>query len=704
VFATLTALATTHPRRVVAVAVLVAVVAAGAGSSVADRLDPYSADDPRTESVRADRLLEGTGQGAGVDVVALVDTPRGAASPEGRARVAQVARALRAEPGVGRVATFEEAGRGLLALDGRSSYVAASFRPGADEVETGKRLINRLGDEPGLRLGGSGIAAPQVQEQTSKDLARAELFVFPLLLGLSLLFFRSVVAALLPLLVGGMAIVLTMLGLRVGSELGSISVFALNVVTGLGLGLAIDYSLFMVSRYREELARVGPGAEAIRRTLASAGRTVLFSSLTVAAALGSLLLFPQRFLHSMGIGGMMVALLAGGVALLVLPAVLALLGPRVNALAPRRLQRAADADARPAQSGAWYRLSRAVMRRPGTVAVGAATLLIALGTPFLGIKLTAIDASVLPPSASARQVDDALKREFDVRRTTPITLVARTAPGPELDRYLDRVRAVPGVLEVSRSRPAGEGLTVVDVVPAAGALSDSSQQAVRDVRALDPPFGVLSRGSTAALVDLKASLADHLPAALALLMGTTIVVLFLMTGSVVLPIKALVMNLLTLSAAFGVLVLVFQDGRLEGLLGYTSQGALEATQPVFLFAVAFGLSTDYGVFLLARIKETRDAGAPNEQAVATGLERTGRIVTAAALLFCVAVGAFATSQIVFLKELGVGTALAVLIDATIVRALLVPALMKLLGRWNWWAPRPLARLHSRIGLHEGAPA
>jgi uncharacterized membrane protein YdfJ with MMPL/SSD domain len=702
-FAALTRLATGRPKRVVGAAVLLAVAAAVAGSSVADRLDPYAADDPSTESVRADALLERAGVGAGIDVVALVDTPGGAGSPAGRERVREVARELRADADVGRVVTFEQGGRALVARDGRSTYVAASLRAGADENDAGERLIERLGDERGLTLGGFAVASPQVNEQVSKDLARAELLAFPLLFLLSFLFFRSVVAALLPLFVGGMAIVLTMLGLRVGSEFGSISVFALNVTTGLGLGLAIDYSLFMVSRYREEIAQVGPGAEAIRRTLATAGRTVLFSSLTVAAALGSLLLFPQRFLYSMGIGGMMVAVLAGGVALLVLPAVLAVLGPRVNALAPRRLQRAAEADARPARSGAWYRLSRAVMRRPGTIAAGAAALLIAMGIPFLGIKLTAVDAGVLPESSSARQVDAALKRDFDVRRTTPITLVARTAPGPALDRYLDRVREVPGVLEVSPPRRAG-GLTLADAVPRGDVHGDGSQRAVRDIRGLDPPFEVLSRGQTATLVDLKHSLADHLPGALAVLMGATLVVLFLMTGSVVLPIKALVMNVLTMSAAFGILVLVFQDGRLEGLLDYTSQGALEATQPIFLFAVAFGLSTDYGVFLLARIKEARDSGMPNDEAVAVGLERTGRIVTAAALLFSVAVGAFATSQIVFIKELGVGTALAVLIDATIVRALLVPSLMKLLGEWNWWAPRPLARLHARFGLREGAPA
>src|ERR687895_1147248 len=454
VFAALTSLAARRAKRVVIAAVLVVGAAAVAGSSVADRLDPYAADDPATESVRADAVLERAGVGAGVDVVALVDTSGGVASPEARARVGEVARGLRADPDVARVVTFEQGGRALVARDGRSTYVAGSLRPGADENDAGERLIDRFEGEPGVTLGGFAVASPQVNEQVSEDLARAELLAFPLLFLLSFLFFRSVVAALLPLLVGGMAIVLTFLGLRIGSEFGSISVFALNVTTGLGLGLAIDYSLFIVSRYREELAKVGPGVEAIRRTLATAGRTVLFSSLTVAAALGALLLFPQRFLYSMGIGGMMVAVWGGAVALLVLPAVLALLGPRVNALAPRRLQRAAEAEARPAQSGAWYQLSRAIMRRPGTIAVTSAAVLIAMGIPFLGIKLTAVDASVLPEASSARQVDTALKQDFDVRRTTPITLVARTEPGPALDRYLDRVREVPGVLELSPPRRA----------------------------------------------------------------------------------------------------------------------------------------------------------------------------------------------------------------------------------------------------------
>jgi uncharacterized membrane protein YdfJ with MMPL/SSD domain len=692
-------LAIPRPRRILAAAFVLAAVAIAASTSLSDRLAPFAADDPQTESVQAGQLLERAGVNAGVDVVALVKTPDGATSRSGRAQTRAVAAELRAAPDIGSVVTAGEGGRSMIAADGRSTYVVASFRSGVDDIAAAQRVLDRLEDRQGVLLGGSAIARAQVNDQTAKDLKKAEMVVFPLLFALSLVFFRSVIAALLPLLVGGLSILLTMLGLRIGSSFGDISIFALNVVSGLGLGLGVDYSLFVVSRYREELARVGPGPEALRRTMATAGRTVLFSSLTVAAALGSLLLFPQRFLYSMGIGGVMVALLAGLVALLVLPAVLFLLGPRVNALAPRRLQRAAEADARPAQAGAWYRLARAVMRRPGAIAATAATALIALGIPFAGIKFTAVDASVLPTSNSARQVDDALKAGFDSRRTSPITIVAQAPPGPALDRYMAELRAVPGIQALSNPRSQA-GLTLIDAIPQHDALSDQSQQALRDIRALDPPFRALSRGQTASLVDLKSSLADHLPRALIVLASLTVIVLFLMTGSVLLPFKALAMNMLTLSAAFGALVLIFQDGNLEGLLGFTSQGGLEATQPIFLFAVAFGLSTDYGVFLLSRIKEARDSGLSNREAVAVGLERTGRIVTAAALLFCIAIGAFASSQIIFLKELGVGTALAVLIDATIVRALLVPSLMQLLGERNWWAPRPLRRLYSRIGVSE----
>jgi RND superfamily putative drug exporter len=356
-------------------------------------------------------------------------------------------------------------------------------------------------------------------------------------------------------------------------------------------------------------------------------------------------------------------------------------------------------DAAHVQAGPWYRFSRGVMRRPGPVAAFAATLLIVMGLPFLRIEFTGVDAGVLPTDRSARVVQDALDTEFPPGRSQPIYVIARTGDAGAVRDYAGQLRGVRGVDAVAEPEEAG-GIWRIDVVTGSPALSDTAKGVVDDIRATAAPFPIRVGGGTAAFMDQQSSLRGSLPLAIALLCSTTLLILFVMTGSVVLPVKALLMNLLTLSAAFGLLVLIFQDGRLEGLLGFTAQGALESTQPILLFCVAFGLSTDYGVFLLTRIKEARDAGASDRESVAIGLERTGRIVTFAALLFCIAIGAFATSQVVFIKELGVGTALAVLIDAFIVRALLVPSLMALLGRWNWWAPRPLARLHSRLRLGE----
>jgi uncharacterized membrane protein YdfJ with MMPL/SSD domain len=690
---------------VVVAAVLIAIGAGAIGGGVAGKLSSFGADDPASESYKAAaRVADATGLDTNPGLIALVDTGGPVDSAAGRAKVAQVARLLRSDRDVGRVVTaFDGGGGDLIAKDGRSTYVATTFKDDTGEDAT-KRLRKPLDRIQGVKVGGGEVAEIDVNEIVSEDLARAELMAFPLLFLLSFWIFRSLVAAALPLVVGGISIVLTMLGLTVAAEGVDISVFALNLVTGLGLGLAIDYSLFIVSRYREELAVHGPGATALRNTLNTAGRTVMFSSLTVAAALASLLVFPQKFLYSMGIGGVLVALSAAAVALIVLPAVLALLGRRVNALAPERLKRANEADARAEETGFWYRLSHFIMRRPGRVAVAAATLMIVLGLPFLRVAFTSVDASVLPPDNEARVVSNALERDFPPNRTTPIYVVAETTSRADLDGYRAQLERLPGAAAVSPPRPLARDVARIDVVSRGGELADSSKQLVDDIRAVDPSFDTLVGGRTAEFIDQRQSIGAHLPLALAIIAVATIVVLFLMTGSVVLPLKAIVMNVLTLSAAFGLLVFIFQDGRLQGVLDYESLGALDLTQPVVLFAVAFGLSTDYGVFLLGRIKEARDRGASDREAVAIGLERTGRIVTAAALLFCVAIGAFATSRIIFIKELGLGTAFAVLLDATIIRALLVPSLMEMLGKWNWWAPRPLRRLHERIGLSDFEPA
>jgi RND superfamily putative drug exporter len=643
---------------VVALAGAFTVVALAVGGTAIGRMQGGSNqfEDPSSESARAwDRLADAAGELPDPGVVAVVD-----GDPD------VVAARLREDDAVARVGVQDD--------------VVLAWFTSDDERADGatKRLLAELGGDPSVVLGGPAVAGRQVADTVESDLKRAELIAFPLVFLLSLWVFRGVVAALLPPLVGLASIATTLLGLRLVVELTDLSVFAVNLVTGLGLGLAIDYSLFMVSRYREELAIGGHTVETLRRTLATAGRTVLFSSLTVAAAMASLLVFPQRFLVSMAIGGTLVALASGAIALLALPALLHLLGPRVNALAPERWRQ-------PPSRGRWAALAAAVMRRPGTVAFSSGGLLVALALPALGVAFTGIDAKTLPSEASAYRVAVLLEERGLRASSSPLNVVLDREPAPEL---VARLGALPGAAGATPAVEVAPRTWRVDVLPRAPSLDPATQRLVREVRAAVPDGTVA--GGAAAFADQQSSLRAHIPWALAILCVTTFVILFALTGSVVLPLKALLMNALTIGAAFGILVIVFEWGLGE-------QG-LESTQPILLCATAFGLSTDYAVFLLSRIIEARERGLDDRAAVAEGLERTGRIVTAAALLFCIAIGAFATSELVFVQQLGLGTAAAVALDATIVRAFLVPSLMALLGRWNWWAPAPLARLHARLRI------
>lgn len=695
-------------RRVLLVA-LFGIAAAGVfGLGVAKRLSPYGDTDPSTQSVQAtNRYQEATGRQIDPGVVALV-TVGDIHSATDEQRVREVEAQMRSSRDVAAVSSYYDThDPAMVSRDGRSTYVVSYFKPKSELriQDDAKRLEIVFAGQSDIELGGGAIADAQVNAQVGKDLARAELFAFPIIFLLSLLFFRSLVASLLPPFLGVLAILLTFFALRVISSFTDLSVFAQSIVTGLGLGLAIDYSLFMVSRYREETARRGFGIDALRRTLATSGRTIAFSSLTVAAALASLTVFPQNFLFSMGLAGAIVALAAATLALVVLPAMLALLGPRVNAVAPRWLRRAADRDAQPAETGFWYRLPRFVIARPGRIALFTAAGLIVLGLPFASIRFLPANAGELPNSASAYRVDAALRNDFPPGRTAPLEVVVGAPAGSRRATALAaRIRTLPDVSAVAPAQRAGSRLSLIDVAPSTPSYSAASRRLVHDVRSLRTPVYLGVAGETAGYVDLEHSLAAHLPLVLTLVIASTLAVLFLMTGSLVLGVKAVLMNALSLSAVFGILVLIFQHGHLEGLLDYRSTSALDATQPILLFAIAFGLATDYGVFLISRIKEAHDSGVPNNQAVAIGLERTGRIVTAAALLFSVAIGAFVTSQLVFIKELGLGIALAVLVDAFVIRGLLVPSLMALLGEWNWWAPRPFRRLYERSSRLAPEPA
>ena len=497
----------------------------------------------------------------------------------------------------------------------------------------------------------------------------------------------------LPLAVGMTTVLGTFLVLTAVNEFYGLSIFALNLVIGLGLGLAIDYMLFLVTRFREELERQGPGAGAVRTTMHTAGRTVAYSAVTVAFALITLTVFPLGFLKSMGIAGAVVALVAGTASLVIAPMMFAIWGSK---LAVRRRR-----PERPAEQGAWYRLSHAVMRRPLHVAVVTGLLMLALALPALRAVWTPVDSSVIPKGESSRTVADTLSREFGGRDTSPVT-IALDAPEGEragVAEYAARLDGLPGVRNVAEPRPLDDSTWQVDVAVAGEPEGDTAQALVQEIRDRLSPYPILVGGAAAEFVDQQDAIGSSLPLAVGLLVVLTFAVLWLMTGSVVLPLKAILMNALTVGSALGVLTLVFQDGRFESLLGYTGNGGVEPTDFLVAAALVFALSTDYGVFLLGRIKEARP-GRSEREAVAVGVERTGAVVTAAAILLAVAIGAFITSSISFIQQIGVATATGVLIDAFVVRALLVPSLMALLGRWNWWSPRPLARLHARIGVRE----
>jgi uncharacterized membrane protein YdfJ with MMPL/SSD domain len=712
-------LADRHPGRVLAAVGVFFVIAVALGAPVAGMLhanDPFN--DHSSQSVVVEKLIgNATGERPGPQVIALVTPPGGVGAPGSRALVASVAAAIRRDPTVTRTLTYYSTGsRSFIARDGRSTYVAVFFKNVSDNAtsEAAKRLLERVQKSPTVLLGGPAVASEQLGSEVGKDLGKAEGLAFPILFILLLFVFRGVVAALMPLFVGGITVMTTFLILRIVNSFLPLSQFALNIVIGLGLGLAIDYSLFVVSRYREELAKIEPDGsgsqsqlavaerEALRRAVHRAGRTITYSAVTVALAIATLCLIPMPFLVSMGLGGAITALVAVTVALVALPALLAVLGPRINSLAPARWQRAAKRAASQQQDGPWYRLSQAVMRRPVPIATACVVVLLVLGLPFTGIKFIGVDASGVPKGLSARTVDDTLLSDYSTDASSQITALVKAPPsaGAQIAALAAQVRALPGALPAGGLPSALRGgYWTFAVLPAQRPLANATIDLVRDIRAHRGP-AIQAGGATAQFLDQRATIFGLLPVVAIILCVLTAGVLFLMTGSAILPLKSLLMTFLSLSAAFGILVLIFQDAHLQRLLGFQSLHAIDISQPILIFAVAFGLSSDYTVFLLTRIKEAHDAGRSNRESVAIGLQRTGPIVTQAAVLFCVAIGAFATSSIVFIKEVGVGIAVAVIIDATIIRALLVPALMALLGERNWWAPGPLRRLHERIGLSE----
>ncbi|MEV5616272.1 MMPL family transporter [Streptomyces bacillaris] len=710
---------TARPRLSLLAALVITALAVFAGSGVADRMGSGGWQAPDAESSYATEALEREFPASQPNLLLLVDS--GTASvddPAVAAEAARITERLAGEPGISGVTSYwQTEAPALRAEDGREALIAA--RIGGDETEAGETLERIAPDFAGesgpvtVSVGGPVAVQHEMQTIIQEDLLRAELIALPVTLVLLVMVFGSAVAALLPLLVGIVAILGTNAVLRGLTEFTDVSVFAMNLTTALGLGLAIDYALFIVRRFREELDAGADTRTAVGTTLRTAGRTVLFSALTVAVSLSAMLVFPQYFLRSFAYAGIAVVLLAAAAALILLPAAFMLLGHRVNALDLRRLLRrgrksgSGAAVAAEESDKGWARFARLVMRRAPVFAIVTTVGLVLLGLPFLGVKFGTADDRQLPAGAESRVVQEHIREGFPGSPGGGLEVLAEGEGTPAAYADLkERIENVPGVQRVD-GPVTGDAVAYFSVLPEGEAVGQETQQLVRDLRAL--PTGSLDTsvtGTAAVLVDSKDAIADRLPWAIGIIVVVTLLLVFLLTGSVLIPIQAVVLNALSLTAMFGAVVWVFQDGNLSGVLAFTSTGDIETTLPVLMFCVAFGLSMDYGVFLLSRIKEEYDRTGDHERSVTFGLSRTGGLITAAAVILAVVMVAIGTSRVTNTKMLGLGIALAVLMDAMVVRSLLVPAVMKLTGHATWWAPRPLRAFHQRFGLSEGdsAPA
>ena len=711
-------------RRWILIGALVFFMAAGViGGGVADRLSNGGFQDPNSEATKAQKTLDREFDATSPNIVLLVTSKSGSVDdPASKAAGLALTKELEKQKGVDQVISYWSTGiPALKSTDDTQALVAGVITGNEDvvhdRIEELQPIFSRADSNLEVKVGGFAEVFREVQATIEKDLVRAESIAFPITLILLVVVFGSIVAAALPLLVGAISIIGAFLILTIITGFTDVSIFALNLVTAMGLGLAIDYSLFVVSRFREELRHGHDPNEAVRITVATAGRTVAFSGLTVALSLFALLVFPLDFLKSFAYAGVATVGLAAVTALVVLPALLAVLGTRIEKLSVRRHE------PKPEGEGFWHRIAVTVMKRPIPIATIVILLLLFLGAPFLNVAFGQADDRVLPRTATAHVVSQAIRDDFPVDATNNILVVASDIGNvadrrSDIEGYETDLSNVPGVYAVDgptgsyvggeqvappneqSARYLNEHGAFFTVVPNVDPISLRGEELVRDIRSLDGPFDIQVAGNSAQLVDEKEALFGRVPLAGLLIALTTFVLLFLMFGGVLVPIKAIVLNLLSLTATFGALVWIFQEGHLAGSLDFIKTGTIDVTTPILMFCIAFGLSMDYEVFMLSRIKEEYDRTGDNQASVALGLERSGRIVTAAALILSIVFVAFTTSAITFIKVFGLGLTIAVLMDASLVRATLVPAFMRLAGRANWWAPRWMRPLHDRFGLHE----
>ncbi len=717
-------------RLVLSLTVLFVVVAGVLGTGAFGKLQSGGFDDPGAESTTAHELLQTQFHGGDPNVVLLLHATSGTVDTASVvAAAASLTSELSAAAGVSHVVSYWSLADApaLRSTDGTSAVILARFDGSDDGFAT---LADRLGNPRGdgsvtVKVGGSEAVGRDIGSLIGSDLAKAESISVPITLALLVVVFGGLIAAGLPLLIALISVAGTFLSLFVIGSITDVSIYSINLTTALGLGLAIDYSLFVVTRYREELAAGMNPHDAVVRTVETAGRTVAFSAFVVAASLLALLVFPLYFLRSFAYAGISVVLIAAAGAVVALPALLAVLGTKVNRFSVRRHGNAVGQSVD--GHGFWHRLASGVMRRPVPVAVGTVAVLVFLGLPFLKANFGLPTSSALPKSAESRQVADRMATGFTSNTSEQFAIVAPTLASSDtaaVEAYATTVSSLPNVASVttasgtyaagkqvngpvtSNAQYAGGATGVYfSVTPSVRQRTAAGESLVRSIRGLHPSFTTAVEGSAAQLIDTKAAIGAHLPAALGIIAVVTFVLLFLVFGSVLVPLKAIVLNLLSLTATFGAMVWIFQQGHGAGVLGFTPDGTLDTSMPILMFCIAFGLSMDYEVFLLSRIKEEYDRTGDNTHAVATGLERTGRIVTAAAALLAVTFASFGLSGVTFIKMFGIGLALAVVMDATLIRGLLVPAFMRLAGDANWWAPAWMKRIHHRFGISEhGTPS
>jgi trehalose monomycolate/heme transporter len=698
-------------RRILVIAMLVAVVGIGWGTTIFAKVQTAGGfDAPNSQSQHeANLATTAFGRDAGDVVVLYSSKTLTTASPAFRSAITSTLAKLPHSKVASYATYWSTRSAGFVSAGGHQTYAVLELAGGSDTArQTSYDAIKTGLSAPGLRsqVGGVVPTDETIDQQTTANITRAEGLSFPILLILLLVIFGGLTAACLPLAIGALGILGSFTVLRLLTIITGVSVFSLNITTILGLGLGIDYGLFLVTRFREELHKQATVEDAVARTVATAGRTVLVSGITVAIVLASLMLFPETILRSIGYGGVATVVVDMLAALTVLPALLAVLGPKVNSLRIRRsLARPPAAEA----SGGWYRLAHSVMRRPVLYAVPIIVLLLALGSPFLKVVWGGVDATVLPSAAAPRIVTEALNRDFPGNPTSPIETIVQfpgavagsPARAAGLTAYIGRLGHVPGIVSAQLTGVHGD-LARVDLSYRPGPYTPQARAIVGNVRDVAGPAGatVQTGGQTAALADELSSLGHTLPFMALAVVLATFLLMFLAFGSLVLPLQAIVMNILSLSAMFGVVTWIFQDGHLSGLLGFTPNGTISPTIPVLMFAIMFGLSMDYQVFLLSRIRERYDIIRDNTAAIASGLQRTGGVITSAALLLVIVIGLFSLSSITFIKMLGIGMIVALILDATLVRMLLVPAVMRLVGDANWWAPAPLRRFYARHGIRE----